>query len=372
MSNKLRNSLQRNFYLRDERDLLDKQIALLKENNYPLEEIQALEKQRAMVDEAFNKKTHDSNEPETIGQKSYDYSYEPDRDIWDKVNGNYPDGADGERMRQYDNRRAMIEKVNNGTYSLDDYINSTYQTIPQMSALSKSNQPTAQPNINPQEQGFWTVENAKKYLRQAKQLGYTAINGYSMGYLDELYGAVESGAYGATEAFLKAFAGYNPKESTWDSMKETYVQGRDDMRRELQQIKDEQPILANIADAAGSSLSPSIFSKGKQVGLVRNTLIPRVEPWTYGTVGSAVKNQMKNAIANSVLSGIGNSEENTLSEYAKNAGKSMIGNIAGSKAGNALFGRNLEHVLGRATVDTVTNYAVNSGLNSIEDYLRKK
>ena len=44
---------------------------------------------------------------------------------------------------------------------------------------------------------------------------------------------------------------------------------------------------------------------------------------------------MNNAIANSVLCGIGNSEENTLSEYAKNAGKSMVGNIAGSKAGNA-------------------------------------
>ena len=41
MSDKLRNSLKRNFYLRDERDLLDKQIALLKENNYPPEEIQA-------------------------------------------------------------------------------------------------------------------------------------------------------------------------------------------------------------------------------------------------------------------------------------------------------------------------------------------
>lgn len=372
MSDKLRNLLKRNFYLRDERDLLDKQIALLKENNYPLEEIQALEKQRALVDEVFNKKTHDSNEPETIGQKSYDYSYEPDRDIWDKVNGNYPDGADGTRMRQYDNRMAMIKKVNNGTYSLADYINAAYQTIPQTTAMPKSSQSTAQSSSNQQEEGFWTVENAKKYLRQAKQLGYTAINGYSMGYLDELYGAVESGAYGATEAFLKAFADYKPKEITWDSMKETYIQGRDDMRRELQQIKDEQPILANIADAAGSSLSMPIFYKGKQIGLIRNTRIPRVEPWSYGTVGSAVKKQMNNAIANSVLCGIGNSEENTLSEYAKNAGKSMVGNIAGSKAGNALFGRNLDHALGRATVDTAINYAVNSGLNSIEDYLRKK
>lgn len=368
MSDKLRNLLKRNFYLRDERDLLDKQIALLKENNYPLEEIQALEKQRALVDEVFNKKTHDSNEPETIGQKSYDYSYEPDRDIWDKVNGNYPDGADGTRMRQYDNRMAMIKKVNNGTYSLADYINAAYQTIPQTTAMPKSSQSTAQSSSNQQEEGFWTVENAKKYLRQAKQLGYTAINGYSMGYLDELYGAVESGAYGATEAFLKAFADYKPKEITWDSMKETYVQGRDDMRRELQQIKDEQPILANIADAAGSSLSPSIFSKGKQVGLVRNTLIPRVEPWTYGTVGSAVKNQMKNAIANGVLSGIGNSEENTLSEYAQNIGKNVTENLITNKIGNKMFGRNLEHSLGRAAI----GFTADLGLNNLEDYLRKK
>lgn len=77
---------------------------------------------------------------------------------------------------------------------------------------------------------------------------------------------------------------------------------------------------------------------------------------------------MNNAIANSVLCGIGNSEENTLSEYAKNAGKSIVGNIAGSKAGNALFGRNLEHSLGRAAI----GFTADLGLNNLEDYLRKK
>ena len=46
-------------------------------------------------------------------------------------------------------------------------------------------------------------------------------------------------------------------------MKATYLQGRDEMRGELQQVKDEHPTLANIADAAGSAVSPvNIFSKG--------------------------------------------------------------------------------------------------------------
>ncbi len=372
MNDNLRTSLQRNLYLQEELDLLDRQITLLKENNYPIEEIKALEKQRSVVAEAFKQGKYNSTKPETIGQKSYDYSYEHDREIWDKVNGKYPDGADGERMRQYDNRRDMIEKVNNGTYSLDDYKNASYQTIPQITAVPKNNQQAVQQNSNQQESSFWTLENAKKYLCQAKQLGYTAINGYSMGYLDELYGAVESGAYGATEAFLKAFAGYKPKESTWDSMKETYVQGRDDMRKELQQIKDERPILANIADATGSALSPSIFSKGKEAGIVTNTFIPRVSSWTYGTVGNVVKNQMKNAAANSVISGIGNSEENTLADYAKNMGKSAVENFAGNSAGNALFGRNLEHLLGRTAVNSAVDFSVNAGMNSLDDMIRKK
>ena len=35
------------------------------------------------------------------------------------------------------------------------------------------------------------------------------------------------------------------------------------MRGELQQVKDEHPTLANIADVAGSAVSPvNIFSKG--------------------------------------------------------------------------------------------------------------
>lgn len=140
------------------------------------------------------------------------------------------------------------------------------------------------------------------------------------------------------------------------------------MRRELQQIKDEQPILANIADAAGSSLSMPIFYKGKQIGLIRNTRIPRVEPWSYGTVGSAVKKQMNNAIANSVLCGIGNSEENTLSEYAKNIGKNVTENLITNKIGNKMFGRNLEHSLGRAAI----GFTADLGLNNLEDYLRKK
>lgn len=368
MSDKLRNSLKRNFYLRDERDLLDKQIALLKENNYPPEEIQALEKQRAVVEEAFKKGTYDSAEPETIGQKSYDYFYEPSRDVWDKFNRTYPDGADGERMRQYDNRQDMIAKVNNGTYTIDDYKNAAYKTIPQITPLPKTNQQIPQQNSAPQESGFWTLENAKKYLNLAKQLGYTAINGYSMGYLDELYGAVESGAYGATEAFLKAFAGYKPKESTWNSMKETYVQGRDEMRGELQQFKEEYPTLSNIADATGSALSPSVFSKGKRFDVIQNIRYPSFNSLSYGTVGSIAKNQAANAVTNGVLSGIGNSEENTLSEYAQNIGKNVAENLITNKIGNKMFGRNLGRSLERTVLDTSTNF----GIDNLEDVLRKK
>ena len=366
-NDKLKNNIQRNIYLSDERDLLDRQISLLKENNYPPEEIQALEKQRAAVDETFHKKEYSSLEPETIGQKTYDYFYEPNRDIWDKVNQTYPEGNDGELMRQYDNRRAMLEKVNNGTYSLDDYKNSSYKTIPQIAVSPENSQQNTASADN------LTLENAKNYLRTAKQLGYTALNGYSLGYLDELYGAVESGAYGATEQFLKAFAGYQPKESTWNSMKATYLQGRDEMRGELQQVKDEHPTLANIADAAGSAVSPvNIFSKGNSFNVVKNVRYPNFSSIPYGSVGNITKNQLLNSTANGVIAGIGNSDENSFNSYATNIGKSMIGNFAGNGAGNTLFGRNLEHSLGRTVGNAVVGTAVNSAFNSLEDFMRKK
>ena len=108
-------------------------------------------------------------------------------------------------------------------------------------------------------------------------------------------------------------------------MKATYLQGQDEMRGELQQVKDEHPTLANIADAAGSAVSPvNIFSKGNSLNL------------------------------------------------AKNIGKSMIGNFAGNGAGNTLFGRNLEHSLGRIMGNTVVGNAVNTASNNLEDFIRKK
>ena len=76
----------------------------------------------------------------------------------------------------------------------------------------------------------------------------------------------------------------------------------------------------------------------------------------------------KNNIFNSVVGGIGNSDENTLTEYAKNIGKNAVGNFAGSKAGNGLFGRNLEHSLGRASASAIANF----GLDSLEDMIRNK
>lgn len=189
-----------------------------------------------------------------------------------------------------------------------------------------------------------------------------------MDYLDELYGAAESGAYGAMEAFLKAFAGYKPKESTLNSMKETYVQGKDEMRGELQQFKEEYPTLSNIADAAGSALTPSVFSKGKRFDVIQNIRYPSFNSLSYGTVGSIAKNQAANAVTNGVLSGIGSSEENTLSEYAQNIGENVTENLITTKIGNKMFGRNLGNSLERTMLDI----SVNSGLDKFEDIKRKK
>ena len=67
----------------------------------------------------------------------------------------------------------------------------------------------------------------------------------------------------------------------------------------------------------------------------------------------------KNNIFNSVVGGIGNSEENTLTEYAKNIGKSAVGNFSGSKLSNSLLGRNLQYQGARTINDAITNFLVN-------------
>lgn len=152
-------------------------------------------------------------------------------------------------------------------------------------------------------------------------------------------------------------------------MKATYLQGRDEMRGELQQVKDEHPTLANIADAAGSAVSPvNIFSKGNSFNVVKNVRYPNFSSIPYSSIGNVTKNQALNSTANGVISGIANSDENSFNSYAKNISNNVFENITGNKIGNKIFGRNSGYSSGRAVVNSV----ISSGIDSLEDFMRKK
>lgn len=141
------------------------------------------------------------------------------------------------------------------------------------------------------------------------------------------------------------------------------------MRGELQQVKDEHPTLANIADAAGSAVNPvNIFSKGNSLNVVKNVQYPNFSSIPYSSIGNITKNQALNSAANGVIAGIGNSDENSFNSYAKNINNNVFENITGNKIGNKIFGRNSGYSSGRAMVNSV----ISSGINNLEDFIRKK
>ena len=173
-------------------------------------------------------------------------------------------------------------------------------------------QPNAPQQPNPQPS---TWDNT---LRKTEQLATGALDGFSLGWFDELEGLASAAGYG--------LASLNPKwnktnESAWDAMKRGYVNGRDNRRQILAQGLQENPVSTTLAQMAGAVSSP--------INLFRYTK----------TTPLRIKNVLnkKNAITNGVIYGFGSGQDDWLN-YAQQIGIGLTGNLMGNLSAIKQFG----------------------------------
>ena len=219
---------------------------------------------------------------------------------------------------------------------------------PQMTA------PAPQPNYGQQTSSQQPNSQSSTWdntLRKAEQLTTAALDGLSLGWADELEGAVSAVGYGV--------ASLNPKwnktnESVWDAMKRGYVRGRDNRRQVLAQGLQESPTATTVAQMAGAYASPiNLFKYSKTAPL-------------------GVKNKLNNygAATNGIIYGFGSGQDNW-QNYAQQTLSGLIGNLGGNWLTNQAVGRAASPFIRNAfstASGEATEYAVDGIKNQYHNY----
>ena len=128
-------------------------------------------------------------------------------------------------------------------------------------------------------------------LDKAGYMANGAIQGLSLGYGDEIEGAISGLGYG----LASLNSNWNKKgESFSDAFSRGYQQYRDNRRNQLSEGKEKAPMLTNSAEIVGSTLSP--FNK---IGAASAYAPRSVQMAKAGTV----------AVRNGMINGVGTHEE---------------------------------------------------------------
>ena len=133
------------------------------------------------------------------------------------------------------------------------------------------------------------------YLKYAAA---AALQGYTLGFSDELYGL--GGAFGAGVAAL------GNGQNVWDEMKNGYVENRDDARAYLNEARERAPETSYAAEFGGSLLNP--LSRLKYFQVSKN--LPRLT--------KLAKNMRSNVITSGVY-GLGQGEGDVANQLATTA-----------------------------------------------------
>ena len=96
---------------------------------------------------------------------------------------------------------------------------------------------------------YFLSDAGQNALRIAEQAATGALDGLTLGWIDEINGATNALGYG-----IGAWA--TGRENPWDAMKRGYIQGRDNRRQVLQQGLNENPALVNTMQVVGAIASP--------------------------------------------------------------------------------------------------------------------
>lgn len=214
--------------------------------------------------------------------------------------------------------------------------------------LQKDNKLTVDGVMKPSGE---TESTFNKLLRKSGYLSSSAMQGVSLGWADEIKGAMGAAGYG--------FGSLNPKwnknqESLSEAMKRGYRNYRDNERRNLEEGRREMPVSARVAEAAGAFASPNkLFKAAKGTPLLL-----------------AQRKNLLDVAGGSTVYGVGVSE-NKLSDYAKNIAVAGVGNAFGFGAGKFLYGRGNNRPIARAATSVFLNEGVQKTIDVITDKKRK-
>lgn len=214
--------------------------------------------------------------------------------------------------------------------------------------LQKDNKLTVDGIMKPSGE---TESTFNKLLRKSGYLLSSAMHGVSLGWADEIKGAMGAAGYG--------LGSLNPKwnknqESFSEAMKRGYRDYRDNERSNLEKGRREMPVSARVAEVAGAFASPNkLFKVAKGTPLLL-----------------AQRKNLLDMAGGSIVYGAGVSE-NKLSDYAKNIGVAVVGNALGFGAGTLFYGRGDNRQIARAVMGTVLNEGAQKTIDVIKDKKRK-
>lgn len=190
-----------------------------------------------------------------------------------------------------------------------------------------------------------------KLLQKGEYLSSAAQQGLSLGWSDEIKGALGGIGYGLGS--LKP-EWNKTKESFSQAVKRGYQNYRDRERHNLEAGRQEMPVSSRLAEAAGAFASPSKLVKSAKTAPLR----------------FAQRKNLLDMVSSSIVYGAGVSDHK-LSEYAKNIGLAAGGNALGYKAGNQLYGRGSSRSIERAVISEVLNEFGHKAFYSVADRKRK-
>ena len=192
------------------------------------------------------------------------------------------------------------------------------------------------------------------YLKYAAA---AALQGYTLGFSDELYGL--GGAFGAGVAAL------GNGQNVWDEMKNGYVENRDDARAYLNEARERAPETSYAAEFGGSLLNP--LSRLKYFQVSKN--LPRLT--------KLAKNMRSNVITSGVY-GLGQGEGDVANQLATTAKGVAMGLgtdflVRGANRYMPIYtGPTYRLPLYNATASWGVDKVWNSGQDSIDEVLKRE
>lgn len=157
-----------------------------------------------------------------------------------------------------------------------------------------------------------------KILRNGEYASSAAQQGLTLGWADEIEGVAGGAGYGVGSLNKK----WNKTGETFEqAFKRGYVKTRDARRTNLEEGYKRNPLLTGGAEVFGAISNPAKFTK-----------ISPLEP-----IENLKRKNLIDAIVGGSFYGAGSTNENK--DYAKNIGKSVLGNVSGNQIANKTLGR---------------------------------